>query len=190
MLNRGSLGAGEIAIELVQQSAVGRRQQFPGDRAEKRRRHEGSRHQRADGLPSRHVGARHQPADRRGDQAADHGRGGGDDRGRQQRIEEVGVGEQRDEILQRRMPCLVRERKDRQPRHRQHDQHDQKAANSHSTGARPVDAGLGVSVGGGGDAVMRILFRVIPGRCGSIEPRNLEFDAQCARGLVLRTIPE
>ena len=113
-----------IAIELVQQAAVRRRQQFPGDRAEKRRRHERGRHQRADGLPPRHVGARHQPADRRGDHAADHRRRGGDDRGGQQRIEEIRVGEQRDEILQRRMPRLVGEGEDRQPRHRQHDQHD------------------------------------------------------------------
>ena len=91
---RIGIRAGEDAIELVEQPAVRRRQKFPGDRAEKRRRHEGGRHQRADGLPPRHVRARHQPADRRGDHAADRRGRGGDDRGGEQRIEEIRIGEQ------------------------------------------------------------------------------------------------
>ena len=33
MSNRGVFGTGEIAIKLVQQATVRRRQQFPGDRA-------------------------------------------------------------------------------------------------------------------------------------------------------------
>ena len=42
------LGAGDHAVELVEQAAVGRRQQLPGDGAEEGRRHERGRHQRAD----------------------------------------------------------------------------------------------------------------------------------------------
>ncbi len=104
------LDAGHEAIELVEQSAVGRRQQFPGDGAEKRRRHERGRDQRAYERPSRHVGARHQPPHRRRYDAADHGRGGGDGRGGHQRIEKIRIGEQRDEIPQRQAAGLFGER--------------------------------------------------------------------------------
>src|SRR5260370_625628 len=93
--------AGGKAIELVEQSAVGRRQQFPGHGAQKWRRHERGRDQRADELPPGHIGARHQPSHRRRDNATDRRRCGGDDGGGKQWIEEIGIGEQRDEILQR-----------------------------------------------------------------------------------------
>ena len=63
--------AGEQPIDLVEQPAVGRGQDLPGDGAEERRRHERGRHQRADGAGERQVGARHQPAHRRRDRAAD-----------------------------------------------------------------------------------------------------------------------
>ena len=65
------LRAGDGAEGLVEQPAVGRRQQLPGDGAEKRRGDERGRHQRPHGPAQRHVGARHQPAHRRRDQAAD-----------------------------------------------------------------------------------------------------------------------
>ncbi len=133
----------QVAIELVQQPAVGRGQQFPGYRAEERRCHERGRHQRADGLAPRHVGARHQPADRRCNQAADHRRRGGDDRGRQQRIEKIRIGEQLDEILQRRVSRLVGECIHRQPRHRHHDQHDHDRSEQPQHRLGPVDFRLG-----------------------------------------------
>ena len=165
MLNRYEfeLGAGQGAIELVQQSAVRRGKQFPGDRAEKRRRHERGRHQRPDGLSARHVGARYQPADRGCDQAADHRRGGGDDRGGQQRVKEIRIGEQRDEVLQRRMPRLVGERIDCQPRQRQRDQHHHAKRNQRQYRLGPVDAGFGGG-GGGCDGHAISIFPVIPGR--------------------------
>ena len=117
--------AGHETKQLVEQAAVGRGQQFPGDGAEKRRRHERGRDQRADELPPGHVGARHQPSHRGGDGAADDGGRDRDDRGGQQRIEEIGIGEQRDEILQGQVVGLVGDAVDREPRQRQHDQHDQ-----------------------------------------------------------------
>ncbi|MHC2431926.1 hypothetical protein ACVIST_008671 [Bradyrhizobium elkanii] len=142
--------AGEQPVELVEQPRIRRRQQFPGDRAEKRRRHERGRHQCANGLPPRHVGARHQPADRRRDDAADQRRRGRDDRGRQQRIEEIGIAEQRDEVLQRRMPALVGEGEHREPRQRQQDQEDEHRREQPQDGTRPVDAGAWGRGGGDG----------------------------------------
>ena len=135
--------AGDEAIELIEQSAVRRRQQFPGNRAEEWRRHKGGGDQRADGLPAGHVGARHQPSHGGGDQAADDGRTRRDDRGRQQRIKEVGIGEQRDEVLQRHMIGLVGEAVDRKPRHRQHDQNDHERREQPQHRLGPVDFGSG-----------------------------------------------
>ena len=54
-----------------------------------------------------HVGARHDPAHRRGDEAADDADGRGDDERRQQRLDESGVGEEREEVGERRR-CAAR----------------------------------------------------------------------------------
>jgi hypothetical protein len=134
--------AGNDAVKLIEQSAVGRRQQFPGNRAEKWRRHKRGRDQRADELPTRHIGARHQPSHGRGDGAADHGGAGRKDRRGQQRVEEVGIGEQRDEVLQRHVAGFVREAVERKPRHRQQDQRDQKGGEQPEDRLGPVDSGL------------------------------------------------
>ena len=151
--------AGQQSKQLVEQAAVRRRQQFPGHRAEKRRRHERRRDQRADELPPGHVGARHQPSHRRCDDAADRSRGGRDDGGGQQRIEEIRIGEQRDEVLQRDMIGLVGDAIDRQPGHRQHDQHDQQRREQPQHRLGPVDLRLGGD--GGGDGHVELV--VIPG---------------------------
>ena len=60
----------------------------------------------------RHVGARHQPAQRRRDQAADRAHRDGDDQRRDQRVDEARIGEQRDEVAERRAgrPCRRRHR--------------------------------------------------------------------------------
>ena len=131
------------AVQLVEQSAVGRRQQFPGHRAEERRRHERGRNQGADELPPGHVGARHQPSHRCGNSTAEDGGGGCDDRGGGERVEEIRVGEQRDEILQRQVAGLVGDAVDRKPRHRQHDQRNQYRREQPQNRPGPVDLGLG-----------------------------------------------
>jgi hypothetical protein len=77
---------------------------------------------------------------------------GGDDRRGQQRIEEVRVGEQGHEILQRRMPRAVGEGIDRQPRQRQHDQRDQYARKQPQHRPGPVDARFWRDAGGDGHA--------------------------------------
>ena len=102
MLNScSSAGAGDEAVELVEQAAVRRGQQLPGDGAEKRRRDERGGHQRADGAAQRHVGARDQPAHRRRHDAADDRRRGREDEGGDQRIDEGRIGEQLGEVVER-----------------------------------------------------------------------------------------
>ena len=164
MLNRCSSAsdARHQSIELVEQSAVGRRQQFPGDGAEKWRRHERGRDQRADELPPGHVGARHQPPHWRCDRAADRRRRGCDDGGGQQRIEEIGIGEQLDEILQRQVIGLVGDAVDRKPRQRQHDQRNQARREQPQHRLGPVDFRFG---GGdaGGDG--HVVFNSMPYPC-------------------------
>jgi hypothetical protein len=143
-----ALGAGQEAKELVEESAVRRGQQFPGDGAEERRRDEGGGDERANELAARHVRARHQPSHRCGNQAADDGGAGRDDRGRQQRIEEVGIGEQRDEVLQRHVISLVGQAVDQKPRHREHDQDDHDGGEQPQHRLGPVDPGFrGIDVG-------------------------------------------
>ena len=126
-------------IELVEQTAIGRGQEFPGHRAEKGRRDERSRNQRANGLPPRHIGARYQPSHRSGDDGADRGGSRCDNGGRQQRIEEIGIGEQRDEIRQRQMIGFVRDAVDREPGQRHRDQHDQACRGEPQHRFGPVD---------------------------------------------------
>ena len=67
-------GAGDGSIDLVQQAAVRRSQQLPGDGAEKGWRDEGGGDQRADERTKWQIGTCHQPAHWRGHGAADDGR--------------------------------------------------------------------------------------------------------------------
>ncbi len=158
---RVGLSPGHQAVKLVEQSAVGRRQQFPGHSTQKRRRHERRRDQRADELPPRHIGARHQPSHRCRDEAADRGGGDGDDRGGQQRIEEIRIGEQRDEILQRRVIGLVGDAVDRKPRQRQYDQQDQAHREQRQHRLGPVDLGFCFRDGGDGHVARNSDFPLI-----------------------------
>ena len=134
-------GAGGRAIELVEEAAVGRGQQLPGDGAEERRRHERGHHQHADGAAEGNVAARHDPAHGRGDEAADEAdRGGDDERGRE-RLEEHRIGEERDEIGQRDVARAVGEGEHDQPRDRQHDQQAQRRRKQRHDNAGQVEAG-------------------------------------------------
>ena len=63
------LEAEQPAIDGVDDAAVRRRQDLPGDGAEEGRRHEGRRHEAAHDAAARHVGARDEPGERRRDDA-------------------------------------------------------------------------------------------------------------------------
>ena len=100
--------AGDDPVELVEKPAVRRGEDFPGHRAEERRRHERCRHQRADGARHRHVGARHQPAHRRRDDAAREAGRDRDDESGHQRIDKLRLAEQRAELIERERARLRR----------------------------------------------------------------------------------
>ena len=140
--------AGQVAEELIEQPAVRRRQQFPGDGAEKGRRHERRRHQQPYGAAQRHVGARHQPAHGRGDSAADERGQRGELEGGEQRIEIGGVdrpgGGNSPSV---KAPLVVGEGVEHQPRQRQHDQHAQHGGEQQQHRLRQVDAEAELSIG-------------------------------------------
>ena len=123
VLVRGS--AGRRPVDLVEQPAVRRRQQLPGNRAEKGRRHERSRDQRAHGAAQRHIRARDEPTHGRGEGAADDARAGRQDERRRQRIEECGIGDESLEIVEGKGAIAVDQAEINEPRHRQEDQHAQ-----------------------------------------------------------------
>ena len=127
-------------VELVQQPAIGRRQQLPGDGAEERRRHERGHHQNAHSAPQRHVGAGHDPSHRRGHQAADDADRRGNRQRCQQRVDECGIGEQRMEVGERRVARAVGEGKHHQPADRQDDQQAQRRGKQRHHRTRQVDA--------------------------------------------------
>ena len=145
----GAWIADGAAIELVEQPRVRRGEQFPGDRAEERRRDERGGHQRADGAAQRHVGARHQPAHRRCDHAADDGGRGRKDDGGDERVEEGRIGDKAGEVVERETARLVGQAEVGQPRHRQHDQHDQDRRKCDQD--RPGEVEAGAALRGCGD---------------------------------------
>ena len=131
--------AGDFAKQLVEQPAVGRGQQLPGDGAEERRGDERRRHQDAHGAAQRHVGARHQPAHRRRHHAADQCRQGRERKGGEQRIEIGGVRHQPVEIADGERAVFVGEGVVHQPRQRHHDQPAQDQSKRQQYRLRKID---------------------------------------------------
>ncbi len=107
--------AEEPLIPLVQQAAVGRRQDLPGDGAEEGRGDEGGHHQQADQPVAGHVGARHQPGERRRDHAAGRRHARGDAERRHERRDEGALAGEAGEIRQRQRAVLVGDAIPQQP---------------------------------------------------------------------------
>ena len=115
-----------VAVELVEQAGIGRRQQLPGDGAEERRRHERGRHQRAHGL-ARTAGRCAPPAS-----PSARRRGSRRSMALVARISVVNIGARNSgsvisvaKLSSVKCAGLVDHAVVDQPRHRQHDQHAQ-----------------------------------------------------------------
>ncbi len=120
---RVGIEAEEGAIPLVQEAAVGGREDLPGDRAEEGRRHERGHDEEAHEAMAGHVGPRHQPGERRGDEAGERRNAERDGNGREERADEAAVGGEAREIHQGRRARLVGEAVPQQPTQRQQHEH-------------------------------------------------------------------
>ena len=141
MLNRCSYSPSpnRVRAQPVEDAAIRRGEQLPGDRAEKRRRHERGGDQRADKAAQRHVGARDQPGQRqrRGGGAERHAEGdldrgqigGGEGR----------IGRQAGEVAERQPTRVVGDAVPDQPAERQHDQRAQEQPDRGQQHARRIE---------------------------------------------------